>query len=260
MAVYGLTLDGAGAGLAFLFAPDWSALLRPQVYLAALGQAFFSLGLGGAIFYTCGSYLPVEHRLPGLAGAIVVGDTLVALLAGVAIFAAVFAFGLSPAAGPELAFITLPRIFSSMYAGQWVALAFFALLVIGALTSMASMLELLVAMGLRRTPMLRRVLSILCGVAVFATGIPSALSFGLLEDWTRQDKNILDTVDYLASNVLLPTGGLLIAVLVAWGWRADDAMAMGGLTRPSGPAWLWLAEWLAPILTALIMLQGLLVT
>ncbi len=258
LAAYGLTLEGASAGLTFLFAPDWSALQRPQVYLAALGQAFFSLGLGVAIFYTYGSYLPAQHRLPGLAGAIVVGDTLVALLAGIAIFTAVFAFGLSPAAGPELAFITLPRIFANMYAGQWVAIAFFALLAIGALTSMISILEVPVAFGLRHTSWSRRRLSAVIGVAVFVAGIPSALGFGLLAEWTWQGRGILDAVDYVASNLLLPCGGLLIAMLVAWAWRGDDARALAGIEHVTmARCWLWLVRWLAPVLTLLILVQGL---
>lgn len=129
LAAYALTLDGAAGGLSFLFTPDWSALRHPQIYVAAIGQAFFSLGIGMAIFLTYGSYLARGQAIPSAAVVIVVGDTLLAIVAGLAIFPAVFSFGLNPAEGPELAFITLPRLFALMPAGHWFGTLFFGLLV-----------------------------------------------------------------------------------------------------------------------------------
>ncbi|HCO58581.1 MAG TPA: sodium-dependent transporter, partial [Porticoccaceae bacterium] len=138
LAGYALTLDGASKGLSFMFAPDWSAFVRPEVYVAAIGQAFFSLGIGMAIFLTYGGYLTKGHSIPGAAATIVAGDSLLAIAAGLAIFPAVFSFGLDPASGPELAFITLPGVFAIMPGGQWLAILFFGLLVGAALTSMFS--------------------------------------------------------------------------------------------------------------------------
>src|SRR5690606_14739389 len=114
LAAFALTLPGAWKGVEFLISPDWSALSRPRVYLAALGQAFFSLGVGMAVMVTYGSYMQRQHRIPASAGLIVGGDSLFAIVAGLAIFPTVFAFSMNPAAGPELAFITLPQIFLQM--------------------------------------------------------------------------------------------------------------------------------------------------
>ena len=151
LAVFGLTLPGAGRGLEFMFAFDFAALAEPRVYLAALGQAFFSLGVGMAIFITYGRYLRPSYRIAESSGAVAIGDSLIAVLAGIAIFTAIFSFSMDPAAGPELAFITLPQIFLVMPGGKLVAVAFFALLVTAALTSMVSVLEVPVAHLERKT-------------------------------------------------------------------------------------------------------------
>lgn len=135
LAVYGVLLPGSATGLRFLFAPDWSRLSDPDLYLAAVGQAFFSLSLGMAIYVTYGSYLSGIHRIPGACVSVVAGDTLFAIIAGVAVFPAVFAFGVDPSAGPTLVFITLPEIFAKMPGGEVVAVVFFLLLVAAALTS-----------------------------------------------------------------------------------------------------------------------------
>ena len=133
LALYSLSLPGAVGGVRFLPAPEWSALTSPVVYLAALGQVFFSIGIGMAIFITYGGYLAPEQRIPSAAATIVLGDTLVAVLAGCAIFPAVFAFGLDPAAGPQLVFVTLPQIFLTMPFGRLVGSLFFLLLIAAAL-------------------------------------------------------------------------------------------------------------------------------
>jgi len=258
LAAYGLTLKGSAAGLRFLFAPDWTALGDPDVYLAALGQAFFSLGVGMAVFVTYGSYLPVHHRIPQAACAVVAGDTLIALLAGVAIFSTVFAFGVDPASGPELAFITLPQIFLVMPAGRLVAVLFFALLVAGALTSMMSMLEVPVAYLVRRTRFSRRQLVPVIGFAMFLLGVPSALGFGPLKAINWHGRGILDNVDYLVSNFLLPAGGILVVLFVGWRWAGTDARAGADLDRSRwGVIWLWLIRIVTPALILLIVLRGI---
>lgn len=262
LAAYGLTLSGSAAGLRFLFAPDWTALSNPNVYLAAMGQAFFSLGVGMAIFVTYGSYLPVRHRIPQAACAVVAGDTLIAILAGIAIFSTVFAFGVDPASGPELAFITLPQIFLAMPGGRLVAILFFALLVAGALTSMVSMLEVPVAYLVRRTRYSRRQLVPALGIAIFLLGVPSALGFGPLETINWHGRGILDNVDHLVANFLLPAGGILIVLLVGWRWRRRDALTGADLNRSRwgtrwGLVWLWLIRIVTPTLILLIILNGI---
>ncbi len=128
LAIHSLTLPDARRGLGFLFVPNWEALSQPRVYLAALGQAFFSLGLAMGVLVTYGSYLPKHHRLPMAGTIIAFGDTLFAIVAAVIIFPAIFSFGMSPDQGPGLAFVTLPEIFIRMTGGQIVGVAFFGLL------------------------------------------------------------------------------------------------------------------------------------
>lgn len=145
LAIYSLTLGGAKEGLNFLFNPDWSALTDPGVYIAALGQAFFSLSLGMGALITYGSYLKKDDKLPGAALSLGILDTAFALIAGIMIFPAVFAFGLDPAGGAGLLFMTLPNVFGQMTGGTIVGLAFFLLVLAAALTSAVSLLEVAVA-------------------------------------------------------------------------------------------------------------------
>lgn len=256
LALHALSLPGSGAGVRFLLSPDWSALGRAEVYAAALGQAFFSIGVGCAVFATYGSYLPRNVALPASAGAVVAGDTVFAVLAGLAIFPAVFAFGLDPAAGPELAFITLPQIFLAMPGGRLVGALFFFLLAAAALTSMVSLLEVPVAVAMRRLRLRRRTATLGVTGLVFALGLPSALGFGVLSSLHVGGHGILDAVDAVASNLLLPLGGLAIATFV--GWRVEESLALreadlAGST--AGTAWLWLLRLPVPLAIAAILVR-----
>jgi len=257
LALHAVTLPGAGAGVRFLLAPDWQALARPELYAAALGQAFFSIGVGCAVFATYGSYLPRSVALPASATAIIVGDTLFAVVAGLAIFPAVFAFGLDPRAGPELAFITLPQIFLAMPGGRIVGTLFFLLLAAAALTSMISLLEVPVAVAMRRLRLRRRTATLAAGALVFALGLPSALSFGKLAEVRIGRHGILDAIDAVASTLLLPLGGLAIALFV--GWRIEKGLALREAdlagTR-TGTLWLWLLRLPVPLAIALILIQA----
>ena len=257
LAAYAVSLPGSGAGVRFLLAPDWSAFGRPEVYAAALGQAFFSLGVGMAVFMTYGSYLPRGVALPASAAAVVAGDTLFAVVAGLAVFPGVFAFGLDPTAGPELAFITLPQIFLAMPGGRVVGTLFFLLLTAAALTSMVSLLEVPVAVAMRRLGVRRRAATAAATVLVFALGLPSALGFGLLAHIRIGRHGILDAVDAAVSNLLLPAGGLTIALFV--GWRIERAVALReadlGGTR-SGVVWLWLLRIAVPGAIGLILVRS----
>lgn len=216
LAAYALTLPGAAAGVHFLFAPEWSALTDPSVLVAALGQAFFSIGVGMAVFVTYGGYMRREFGVPASALIIVLGDTTFALIAGLAIFPAVFAFGGNPAAGPELAFIALPQVFLTMPGGQIVGPAFFLLLTAAALTSMVSLLEVPVAAVTHRLGARRARAVAVIGVTIALAGLPSGLSYGVLRTVTVFGMPILDAVDHTVSNLLLPVSGLALAVLLAW--------------------------------------------
>lgn len=258
LAVYSATFPGAAQGIRFLLAPDWSVFARPEVYVAALGQAFFSLGIGMAVFITYGSYLPRQQQIPSAVAAIVAGDTLFAIVAGLAIFQAVFAFGLDPAAGPELAFITLPQIFLAMPWGAVFGSAFFFLLTAAALTSMVSLLEVSVAYLVARQKMGRAVAVALAAGFTMTLGVPSALGFGLLDRFTIAGKSILDAVDFATSNLFLPVGGALIALLVGWRWGRANALAESDMGHgPAGRLWLVSVRYVVPAVILLILYRAL---
>jgi neurotransmitter:Na+ symporter, NSS family len=256
LAVYSATLPGAAGGWRFLLVPDWSAVLQGRVLVAAVGQAFFSIGVGMAVFITYASYLGPTTRLPRSAVAIVAGDTLFAIVAGLAIFPAVFAFGMDPRAGPELAFITLPQIFLAMPGGKLVGAVFFGLLVAAAVTSMISLLEVPVACLVHRTRAGRRWAVGLVGLTAFVLGIPSALSFGLLSGVQISGNGIFDLVDGLVSNVLLPAGGILVCLFVGWRLTRPQALEASGLNGTRvGVIWLWLVRVIAPATITLVFLD-----
>jgi neurotransmitter:Na+ symporter, NSS family len=255
LAVRSALLPGSGAGLAFLFRPDWSLLATPDIYLAALGQAFFSLSLGLGLYVTYGSYLGPQHRLPGAVATVVAGDTLMAVLAGIAIFPAVFAFGLDPASGPQLVFITLPQVFLAMPAGQYIGVLFFFLLAAAALSASISGVEVVTSYAMRRLRWKRPRAAVAVGSALFVTGIPASLGFGLWSDITWQGRSILESTDYLVSNVLLPLGGLLTSLFVGWRWSAP-ALAEARLQGRLGRLWIALLRFVIPLLIMAIFLRA----
>jgi neurotransmitter:Na+ symporter, NSS family len=221
--IRGLTLDGAEAGLNFLWNPDWSKI-TPSTILLALGHAFFTLSLGMGAMLTYGSYMSDDDNIPRAAFQIVTLDTLMALIAGMAIFTAVFASGLDPAAGPGLIFHTLPGVFAKMPGGYFFAILFFILLSIAALTSSISLLEVVVSYFVDEKKWKRHNAAIVLGFIIAIIGLPSVLSFNILADFKIFNLNFFDLVDFLASNVLLPFGGLLISVFVAWIWGFDKVL------------------------------------
>lgn len=257
LAAFALSLPGSAAGVRFLLAPDWQALRTPGIYAAALGQAFFSLSVGMAVFVTYGSYLSRDIPMPALATTIAVSDTLFAVVAGFAIFPVVLALGGDPAQGPELAFITLPQIFLRMPGGSFIGAVFFLLLATAAITSTVSLLEAPVAALIHRLHLRRRPATAAMGLLVFLLGLPSALGYGLLDGLRLGGRGILDNIDYGVSNFLLPTVGVATAIFV--GWRLQRALALEasdfGRSR-LGVAWLLLLRVLVPIAILAILLQA----
>lgn len=256
LAAYALTLPGSAAGVAFLLSPDWSAALRPGVILAALGQAFFSIGVGMAVYVTYGSYMRQEHSVVRSATVIVVADTLFAIIAGLAIFPAVFAMGGDPAAGPELAFITLPQIFLAMPAGRLIGAVFFLLLAAAALTSMISLLEVPVAAVMHRWRIHRTIAVAMTGGAILLAGLPAALGYGVLAGLTVFGAPILEAMDRLVSNLLLPLAGLAIAVFFGWVIPRALALTLAELENgPRGRVLLWMLRYPAPALILGLLLH-----
>jgi len=217
LVIRGVTLKGAGAGIAFLFAPDFSKLTGP-VMLTALGHAFFTLSLGMGVMITYGSYLEREENLFRSALMIIVLDTLVALLAGVAIFTAVFAMGFEPSQGPGLVFYVLPAIFAKMPLGLLVGVLFFLLLSIAALTSGVSLLEVVSAYFIDERGWSRHRATIIFTIVIFLLGVPSALSFGVLGHITILGMILFDFFDYLSFKYLLPIGGFLMVLFTLFYW------------------------------------------
>ncbi len=258
-----LTLPGAAAGVEYLFRPDLSKL-SPAVLLSALGLAFFKLSLGMGTMTTYGSYLPPDVRIVPNATRVALADTAVSLLAGLAIFPAVFAFGGTPAGGPGLLFNTIPLIFSKMPLGGLFTVLFFVLAAIATIGAMVSLIEVPVAWLVEKRHLGRRAAAALTGGAMFLLGIPATLSQSPVLDQVKVlGKGFFDLFDFASSNVLLPVGGLAIAVLAGWVlprhlFAGELDQGYGAGARPwHGRAVLLLLRFVAPVLILLILLGGL---
>ena len=221
LAIRSLTLPGAQAGLSFLFNPDFSKLTAGSV-LAALGQAFFSLSVGMGCIITYGSYVDKKENLMNISLTTAIADTTFAILAGLAIIPAVFAFGISPGEGPGLVFITLPQIFAQMPFGQVISFVFFVILLVAAITSSISLLEVVVAYFVEELKMSRRVATMITFSVIGLFGVLCSLSLGELKEITLFGKNMFDLFDYTTSNIMLPSGGLLIVLFVGWKMKQED--------------------------------------
>lgn len=215
LCIRSVTLEGGKAGIEFLFKPDFSKVTA-KTFLYALGQAFFSLSLGMGALITYSSYFSKKENLASTAVSVALSDSLIAILAGVMIFPAVYAFGIEPSSGPSLVFITLPGIFQQMFWGDFFGTIFFILLAVAALTSTISLLEVVVAFFSEELKISRKKATVIATVSISVLGVFASLSFGTLKGATLFGKSIFDILDYTASNVLLPLGGLFIVLFVGW--------------------------------------------
>jgi len=223
LAVRVLLLEGAGAGVVWFLRPHWEDVGGPTV-LRALGQVFFSFGLGMGVMVTYGSYLDRGEDIHRSAVYVAVADTAVALLAGLVVIPALFAFGLPIEGGAGLLFVTLPAVLNQMPLSASLNLVFFVMLAIAALTSAISLLEALVAFARQRLGLARRTTTLLAAGLVFVAGVPSALAQGP-HGVQVLGRDVLTLVDTATSEVLLPLAGLLTAVFVGWVWGAGPALA-----------------------------------
>lgn len=251
-----LTLPGAAAGVEYLFRPDWSSFSTATL-LEATGFVFFSLSLGMGAMITYGSYLDDRAPLASSAAWVVCLAVGTALLGGLMVLPAVFAFGMDPAAGPGLSFITMPAVFAQMPAGALFATLFFLSLTVAALTSSVSLLEVVAAAVAEALGIGHRAAAWLSAAAVFAAGIPCALSFGAMSGYRVFGLTVFDLFDAISSKLLLPLGGILVAVLAGWvAWPRVSAQL-----APAGAAWLpavrFLIAVIAPLTVLVILLHGL---
>lgn len=261
------TADFAQA-LNYLFAPDFSKVTGGTV-LAALGQALFSLSVAVGTMFAYGSYLPKDVSLPQSAGLVAASDTGVALIAGLAIFPLVFAYGLEPTSGPSLIFETLPIAFGQMTGGAIFGTLFFILLAIAAVTSSISLLEPAVAFLEERMNWSRWLAAVFAGGGAFVVGLLSVFSYNEWQDLlplafigiTEVGGNaatFYTLIDFLVSNIVMPVGALMLAIFA--GWSVKRAIMQDELDLPEGglfEIWHVLIKFVAPIVLILILISGL---
>lgn len=214
-------LPGFSEGISFFLKPDLNSLSNPKIWMTALGQAFFSLSVGLSIMLTYGSYLNKKVNLVKSSFIITFADTLIAIVSGLVIFPIVFSFGFNPASGPELAFVTLPKIFSTMPFGNILGLLFFLALFIGALTSAISMLEVSVSTIVDELKISRKKAAWFSALIIFILGLPSALSYSSIK-LQLFGKPFLDTIDHLFGTVLTPLIAAILCILLGWFWDLDN--------------------------------------
>ena len=264
LAIYSIIEGDVASTLRFLFKLD-TRHLTAQAALDALGLGFFSIGVGLGLMITFAAYAPADINLAEVAVVSVLADTAISLLAGFAVFPIVFAHGLDPAAGPGLVFVTLPLAFADMPFGVVAAFAFFVLMFVAALASAISMLELSVALLMRRLGWSRLRSSLVATGACFLTGLTTVLSFNVWAEWHPlavlsgfAQATIFDLLDYLTSNLLLPIGGFAIALFAGWVVPVRALTAELGLS-PAGAALLCaILRYVVPLGIAVIGLAPLL--
>lgn len=269
--VFSLTLEGAGKGVEFYLKPDFSKITGSTI-LAALGQAFFSLSLGMGTMITYGSYLSKNESIPHSATAVAISDTTIAFLAGLVIFPALFSAGMDPAAGPGLVFNVLPTIFEKLPGGTFVGVFFFLLLIIAALTSTVSLLEVPVAFLVDQKKWTRKKAVWVIAALTFVVGLPSALSQGTVEflsTLTLPHPNptqpplatgFLDIMNFLFGSFSLTFGGLLICIFVGWVWGAHNGAEELNIGASPSARWyigLWqiLIRFVSPVIILLVLLN-----
>ena len=253
-----VTLPGASKGLLFIFQPDFSAFTLSSVS-AALGQVFYSLSLCMGITITYGSYLSGKENIPK--SCMIVGglDTVIAVLAGIAIFPAVFAFGLEPGQGPGLIFGTLPMVFANIAGGTFFAILFFALVFFAAVTSAIALLEVCASFAIDSLGWERKHAALVIGTAITLLGIPSALSFGVLSDVTILNQSVFDFAGLVTDNILMPLGGLTMCYYVGWKWKPEYLLAeieADGTKFRLGKLWVFCIRFLTPIMVGIVSVTG----
>ena len=262
--VYAILYADFAKGAQFLLQPDFGAF-NGTVLLMAMGQAFFSLGVGLGVMMTIGAYTNTSFSIAKAAIIIGAADCVVAILAGLAIFPIVFAYGLTPGEGPALIFLTLPVAFGQMPGGQVLGPLFFILMALAALTSSIVIFEAIVVWLEEYSSWSRRRLAALAGLAIWFAGLATVFSFNIWADIRPlgvfsafADKTIFDLLDYLVSNLLMPLGGIVVCILAAWVLPAAATRAGSGIANERAyQFWLKLVRYFAPLVITLVFLVNL---
>ena len=255
LVVTGLSMPGAMAGVRQFLMPDFSHLTGQGV-LDALGLAFFSLSIGLGVHTTYGAYLPSSDGALRSGVWVVTLASCISVLAGLMIFPVLASTGIDPAAGPGLTFMTMPAVFNHLPFGQGLAVIFFLLLLVAALSSSISMLEHLVRFTTEEWGWSRRNACRVLTLLIMACGIPVSLSFGPWAEYTLFGKTLFDLLDYLTSNLMMPLFGLVLTLLL--GWKLGDSIVPADLSPLMRGALLWCWRLVAPLLIAGILVRGLL--
>ena len=260
LCVRSITLPGASEGLTFLFNPDFSKI-DSSVVLSAMGQAFFSLSIGMGCLITYASYFGKQTNLQTTALQVTILDTLVAVLAGVMIFPAVFSFGIEPTTGPELVFITLPNVFEQLPFGNIWSFVFFVLLALAALTSTISLHEVSTAYVHEEYHISRKKAAVIVSIGVTILGILCSLSMGVLSSYTLFGLNFFNLLDFVTAKIMLPLGGMMICIFTAK--RVDKLLLKEEVTNHGTirfyffNTYAFFVKYIAPIAIGLIFLNEL---
>ncbi|MCF6461237.1 sodium-dependent transporter [Clostridium sp. Cult3] len=259
LVIRSVTLPGAKEGVIWYLKPDFSKVTG-STFVAAVGQAFFTLSLGSGAMATYASYLSKDESLPKATYSVVIADTFVALLAGLAILPAVFAFGVSPGEGPGLVFVTLPSVFGQMPFGALFAAIFFVFFFLAALTSSISMLEVSVTYLIEKKKIKRKKAVIIMSIVVILLGIPPLMSFG---GWSHVEifgLGLFDLYDYFVSNISMPLVGLAGALVISWVWdkqvAKDEITSNGKFEFGLFNVWYNLTKYVVPILLIFVFLTA----
>lgn len=265
LAIRSTTIPGASEGLKFYLLPDFSRLVEAgigEAIFAAMGQAFFTLSLGIGSMAIFGSYIDRKHSLTGETVRIIGLDTFVALMSGLIIFPACFAFGVSPNAGPPLIFITLPNIFNQMTGGRIWGTLFFIFMSFAALSTLIAVFENITSYWIDVKGWSRKKASLINCVALIILSVPCVLGFNLLSGFQPlgAGTNILDLEDFFVSTTLLPLGSLLFCVFCTskygWGWKNFIAEADQG-SGLKFPKWSRVyVSWILPVIVLVVFIKG----
>lgn len=251
---YAMTTGAYEQGMAFLFHPDFSKITGDSV-LTAMGHAFFTLSLGMGAIMVYGSYLPKDVSIAKTAFLIAGADTIVALLAGIAIFPIVFANGLEVGSGPGLIFQTLPIAFGNMTGGWLFGILFFVMLVFAALTSSISLIEPAVAWLVENKDMSREKACVWTGLVTWLLGLGTVFSFNIWSEFKIFDRSIFHLVDYLTANLMLPIGGFGVAVFAGWVMKQQHSEQELQMAGAQYRVWKFLVCYIAPAAVFLVFLD-----
>ena len=258
LAVYASTLQGFSEAMTYFFIADFDKI-NSSVVLSAMSMAFFSLSIGMGSLMVYGSYLPDDTSIFQVSSAVAFSDTLVAILAGIIIFPIVFTYNLDPnSAGPGLIFETLPIAFGSMYYGTIISTAFFILLFFAAITSSISLIEPAITFVVEKFYVSRLYATNILGVITWFLGIFTVLSFNNLSEFTFFGMTIFDNLDYLTSKIMLPLGGLLMALFVGYVVKKSIVEKELNANKNVVEFWFIIIKVLSPLLLILIFIQGIL--